>query len=406
MQEIFVEKPYQFVPPLNHPMVARVIRDWELYRFHLRKHEGVVSGECRHVDRLKASIAAGHGILLTPNHSRTADPLALGWLAKDARVLFFAMASWHLFHQGWLTRWAIRVMGAFSVNREAIDRPSIDSAIRFLDEAQRPLVIFPEGTTSRTNDRLMPMLDGIAFIARSAARKREKRGAGKTVIHPVAMKYIFEGDIHESCEPVLQEIERRLSWKPQSRKPMLERIANLGNALLTLKELEYLGEPQKGTLVERQNSLIDQLLNPLEQEWLGGSREKGIIARIKNLRMKILPELARQEVSSEERERRMEHFERTYLAQQIYCYPPEYLSNSPTVERVLETIERFEEDLNDKARVHGSFRVIIEVGEAIEVPTQRDRGADRDPLMVELHDKMQGMLDALSSECRKFVDRT
>ena len=38
------------------------------------------------------------------------------------------------------------------------------------------LVIFPEGHISRTNDRLTPMLEGTALIARQAAKKRAKDG--------------------------------------------------------------------------------------------------------------------------------------------------------------------------------------------------------------------------------------
>ena len=82
------------------------------------------------------------------------------------------MASWHLFHHSWLNSWAIRAMGGFSVNREGVDRQAINMAIELLAEAKRPLVIFPEGATSRTADHLQAMLDGVAFIARAAAKKR------------------------------------------------------------------------------------------------------------------------------------------------------------------------------------------------------------------------------------------
>ena len=71
-------------------------------------------------------------------------------------------------------------MGAFSVNREGVDRQSINVAIDLLAQAKRPLVIFPEGATSRTADYLHALLDGVAFIARAAAKKRSKQEpAGK-----------------------------------------------------------------------------------------------------------------------------------------------------------------------------------------------------------------------------------
>src|SRR5262245_62666764 len=103
-------------------------------------------------------------------------------------------------------------MSGFSVNREGVDRQPIDTAIDLLAEGQRPLVIFPEGATSRTADRLQALLDGVAFIARAAAKKRSKQSPpGKVVVHPVEVKYYFRGDIRQVTEDVLTDIESRLN---------------------------------------------------------------------------------------------------------------------------------------------------------------------------------------------------
>ena len=69
-------------------------------------------------------------------------------------------------------------MGAFSVNREGVDRQAINMAIEILETAERPLIVFPEGAVSRTNDRLHALLDGVAFIARAAAKRRAKHVEG------------------------------------------------------------------------------------------------------------------------------------------------------------------------------------------------------------------------------------
>jgi hypothetical protein len=68
-------------------------------------------------------------------------------------------------------------------------------------------------------------------------------------------------------------------------------------------------------------------------------------------------------------------------------------------------IERFEEDLTDKATVHGSLTVIIEVGQAIEVSPERDRSAEIDPLMLQLEEALQGMLDRLARESPEYRPR-
>ena len=399
MQNIIIEKPYKFRPPCRGTIWSSLIQQCNLFTRFLRRKEGVVDHEVRHLDRLLKSLQAGHGILITPNHSRNADPLVMGWITKAAKCHVYAMASWHLFNQDWFTSWAIHKMGGFSVYREGIDRQAINMAVDILNTAERPLVIFPEGAVTRTNDRLHALLDGVAFIARSAAKRRRRRSADlKVVVHPVALKYFFEGDLDVVADEVLTRIEKRLSWRPQRELPLMSRVGKVGMALLSLKELEYFESTQEGSLEQRLDRLIQRLLVPLEEEWFGQSQQGSVIPRIKALRMKVLPEMVRGEVDEEERQRRWKQLTDLSVVQQISCYPPDYLSKFPSRDRIFETIERFEEDLTDQVQVHGSLKVVIDIGEAIEVSPDRDRSVKSDPLMNQLETQLQGMLDELAKE--------
>ncbi|MBC7852283.1 MAG: 1-acyl-sn-glycerol-3-phosphate acyltransferase [Pirellulaceae bacterium] len=401
MQNIIIEKPYQFVPPHHGTFWSWLIKLVGIPAWQLRKSEGVVAHEVRGIERLRESIAAGHGILLTPNHPRTADPVAFGLLGHQVPCHVFAMASWHLFHQGWVNTWAIRMMGGFSVNREGVDRQAITTAIDLLSEGRRPLIIFPEGATSRINDRLQALLDGVAFIARSAAKKRARHSPpGKVVVHPVGIKYLFSGDIHKAADEVLTDIEHRFTWQPQRELPLLLRIGKVGSALLGLKELEYFGQTQTGRLGDRLRGLMDHLLGPIEKEWLGSVQTGKVVPRVRNLRVKILPDMVAGSVDKAERTRRWKHLADIYLAQQLSCYPPDYLAQNPSVDRVLEIIEKFEEDLFDKARRHGHLKVILQIAPAIEVSPERVRGVSIDPLMVEIEQSLQQMIDELAKESR------
>ena len=172
--------------------------------------------------------------------------------------------------------------------------------------------------------------------------------------------------------------------------------------MLTLKELEYDVRATGVTLRERQTHMVDLLLDPLEEEWLGSKQTGGIQTRVKALRMKIFPEMSRREVDADERARRWNHLEQTYLAQQIDCYPDQYLTEFKSVDRILETLEKFEEDLNDKCRVHGDLKVILDVGEAIEVPTKRDRGAESDPLIVQIREQLNAQLLEFRKESKLY----
>ncbi len=399
MQDIIIEKPYQFVPPHRGNFLPKAILKLGLVPWYLKKYEGVVSHQLRGVDHLRESMRQGHGVLLAPNHCRYADPLVMAFLAQEAQVPMFAMASWHLFEQSRLQRWALSTMGAFSVYREGLDRQSLDTAIDMLTDPKRPLVVFPEGTVFRTNDRLQPLLDGVAFMARTAAKRRAKDGGtGKVVIHPVAIKYIFHGDLEKAVDPTLDALEKRLTWTLLKETTTTQRIHRITLAMLSLKEIEYLGAAQQGNIEERQQRLVDHLLCPLEQEWLGKTTADTIIPRIKALRMKIVPELTTGELDGAERERRWTQLSQIYLSQQIASYPPDYVVSPTTDTRIIETVERLEEDITDRAGVHGPLEVIIQVDEAIEVPTDRTPRGEEDPIMKRLRERMQAMLDQLSTE--------
>lgn len=401
MQNVVIAKPYRFVAPQRGKLWWRIFR-FILPRF-LRKGHGIVKVECRHVDRLRASLAAGHGVMLAPNHCRPPDPMVLGTLSYEIDRPFYIIASWHLFMQNAFQSFLLPRLGVFSIYREGADRESLKTAMQLAAEAERPLVIFPEGVISRHNDKLNNLMEGTALMARGAAKQRATAiPPGKVVVHPVAIRYFFDGDVRAAVEPVLRDIEHRLSWQSHAHLPLEERIAKIGSALLALKEMEYFGAAQPGTPEERLEKLIDRILTPLETEWVKSRREKEIVARVKLLRTAIVPEMAAGTLPEAELQRRWRQLADVYLAQQLSLYPPGYLADNPTPERLLETVERFEEDLTDTTRVHAPIRAVIDVGEAIEVSPERTRGADGDPLMSGIREQLETMLAASAVSGRKL----
>src|SRR5207253_11095302 len=104
------------------------------------------------------------------------------------------------------------------------------------------------------------------------------------------------GDVTKTVAPVLEEIERRLTWKPRNGEPVESRIVKIGEALLALKELEYEHATQDGDLKTRIDKLIDQILAPIEHEWLKTKRETDIVGRVKALRAAILPDMIAEKV--------------------------------------------------------------------------------------------------------------
>lgn len=391
MQNIIIDKPYRFVPPVESRFWPGLLKLF--LPAVLKKEHGIERVRFNNLERLRESLDAGHGIVLAPNHCRPCDPFVLGLLGREIGSPFFVMASWHLFMQGAVSRWLLQRVGAFSIYREGMDKAALAAAIEILAEAQRPLVIFPEGIVSRTNDHLNPLMDGVTFIARNAAKKSLKQAAPrKIVLHAVALNYFFDGEINPAAHAVLNDIDERLAWRPKPNLPLVERIYKTGEALLALKETEHIGKPRAGEFRPRIAALIEHLLAPLEVEYGSNARETHPIARIKRLRQSILPEMTASVITDAERERRWQQLSNLYLAQQLDFYPPDYVKSRPTPERILETVERFEEDLTDHSRVHRPMSVTISIGEVIEASPERERGKS-DPVLQALEKSLKSMLE-------------
>ncbi|MCH2115141.1 MAG: 1-acyl-sn-glycerol-3-phosphate acyltransferase [Pirellulales bacterium] len=402
MQNVVIEEPYKFVPPGRSEWWPRLVQLF-LSRY-LRKKFGVQAVQCREIARLNASLNAGHGILLAPNHCRLSDPLTIGFLSRAIGRNLHAMASWHLFKRDWFTTFMTRSIGAFSVYREGTDRQAINTAVDILVAGKRPLVVFPEGAISRHNDQLMPLMDGTSFIARTAAKRREKnKAAAGVVVHPIAIRYFFHGNLENSILPVIQNIESHFSWYPQRDRPLIERIQQIAQALLSLKEIEYFGQARGGDFYQRVERLIEDELTKLENEYDVKDHGEGTVVRVKNLRSAILPDMVSGNISTEERQRRWKQLTACYYVQQMSHYPRNYVraSGPNIVEHILETVERFEEDFTDEATVHGPLHATIEVGQAIPVDSRRDRQATEDPVMQGIRTQLTEMLQRLAQESRK-----
>lgn len=395
---VIVEKPYKFIPPHHGDCWPSVTQRLRLVDRYLKYKEGIVDYECRHLDRLRQSIDQHHGILLTPNHCRYADPLVMGWPARELGKHVYAIASWHLFNKNRFESFAIQKLGAFSLFREGQDRQSLETAIEILVSAKRPLILFPEGTTNRTNDSLQPLLEGASFVARTAARRRQKAGQGKVVMHPVGLKYVFTGDIKQWADSALRKIEQRLGWREAADSRLLPRVGRVAEALLTLHEIAHLGSGQTGTLHQRRTQLIEGLLQPIEQQYGLSKLDAPVLNRVRGLRTKLLPLLIRSDNEADKQGlRRL--LRKVELAQQLESYPEGYLSEPPVTDtRVLETIQRMQEDFLGKADSSLPLKVIIEVEEAIEVPPQRAPRGQVDPVLSELEASLRGLLERLQYE--------
>ena len=395
MHRVVIDEPYQFIPPFRGRWLSWAFRLW--LRPYLKRTHGIVNCTFEGLEHVRASLKAGHGIVLCPNHCRDSDPMLIGMLCRAIPSHVYSMASWHIFKQSWLEGFVVRRLGGYSVYREGLDRQALDTSVKIVSTAERPLVIFPEGVISRANDRLNPLMDGVSFIARVAARKRaEINPNAKVVIHPVALRYQLVGDLMESVGPVLTALEERTFWKTHEDLPVERRIRNLAHAHMASREIEILGDCRQGPLMPRMEQLVDSILQPFERQWLGKARTGDVISRVKDLRTAIVPDLLIGNLSESEKRQRWRQLTDCYYAQTLSMYPPDYLNDGIrgpiSRERIAETVHRLEEDLTDKVTVQPAWQVAFRIGEAIEVDPTQKKPRSADPLMQTLRERMLGLL--------------
>jgi hypothetical protein len=390
--ERYFTEPYRFIPPFRGTFWCGVARP--LIRRKLRKNMKIVSWQFSGQEHLKKSLADGAGILLASNHCRWADPMIVGQLGRSVRQYFYYVVSYHLFKQNRFMGWFLNRIGGYSIWREGADRESIRTSARLLAEAERPVVLFPEGTWFRQNDRVGPLQDGLSLMVRQAAKRNER----PIVIHPLAIKYWLLADPRAELAARLTRMESGLGWRPQEEVDLIARVEKLGDGLLTLKEIEHTGGQGRGNLDQRIRALANHLVTGLEKQYFGRVHEGWILERVRRLRQGLVRDLKQYRENPSELGRIKKHLHDLLFAENLSAHSQEYLREDPSPERLTETVERIEETLTDAVETPvASMGATVEIGPAIDVreflANHQGNGKTSDPLVVNLRSAMQILLD-------------
>ena len=127
--------------------------------------------------------------------------------------------------------------------------------------------------------------------------------------------------------------------------------------------------------------MIQCLLEKHEKQWLGKTLAQcSVSERVKGLRQKLLETWANEATNKAANEAtdaaadKSNHqavrqaIEDVQLVMQLYSYPGDYVSENPTLERMAETIEKFEEDLyGEMARPKGKRAARVILGQPIDI---------------------------------------
>lgn len=360
-------------------------------------------------EHVRNALSGGHGVLITPNHAAHHDSAALYIAADEIDTPLYYMTAWQVF--GMASKWdqfLMQRMGCFSIDRESADRQAFKQAASLLQNEACPLVIFPEGDIYHITDRVTPFREGAAAVALSAAR----RGDRPISVVPCGIKFWYVNEPAPKLHQLMTQLDERLFLRPEENKPLKARILRFAEAMLALKEIEYLGTTQAGLLVDRIQCLAESILDSLSGRYELRLTCKPMPDRVKELRQKIISRMDTFKFKKRKFKKRRppqtspefillsRDMDDLFFVMQLYSYPGDYLSGEPSIERLAETLDKFEEDVLDKdiPSLRGRRRIEIRFGEPFLVPNTRNGRSAVYDLTQKMHSEVQHLIDQLS--CR------
>lgn len=388
----------QAAPKWWSPNLNRTIVKWTRgFRRKKRvRDERLMSVEVQGAQRVRQLIDDNHAVLITPNHATHADAYSIYAAADEIGVPLYLMAAWQVFaDKSWLGQQMLRWHGCFSIDREATDLRAFKQAVSVLEKRPEPLVIFPEGEVYHCNARVRPFREGAAAVGLSAT-KRAKR---PVVCVPCGMWYNYVDNPHDELVELMDELEREMFWRPRPDLPLAQRIYRFAEVSLTIKELEFLGKPGEGPLPERIAALTDRILRDIEKEYEITPETDNVPERVKELRSRVILAIEEDGLDSKERARLHDQLDDLFLAVQLFSYPGDYVSEEPSIERVAETLDKFEEDVLNRfsATVRGSRKAKVAFGEPIPIERSGNRRKATAALTEKMEQGVQTLIDQLRS---------
>jgi 1-acyl-sn-glycerol-3-phosphate acyltransferase len=395
--------PYYKPPRWWSPKASRFwMRLWRPWRkWQARRDYHVASIDVRGLELVRAAMARKQGVLVTPNHAGHADCFLLFEALERLPIPPQVMTAWQVFALlPKLQCLVYRHHGCFSINREANDLTAYRWSVRVLEKTSAPLVIFPEGEVYHLNDYITEFRDGTLSIAMSAV----KLGKRPVACFPCALKYFFVDDPTPELAAVMERLEERLELSIERNAPLVERLRRFTAAAVAMREREYsvtssdFGD-DSGALAIRLDALKRTVVERIEERLAISPLSDFLPERIKRIRQTIVERMSDAATSADEMQRLNRDLEHAFVAVQLHSYRPGYLDGEPSIERISETIDKYEEDFLGarSANIRGHKRGIIAFGEPLIIESPGSR-ADVGRLGEELRRRVQTLIDEIELE--------
>jgi len=412
-------KPFTFYPPRNNSLLIRLVQ-WRIKAI-IRRKLRVTEIDIGDEDLQRLARLKGQRCLLTPSHSGGFEPHILMYVAKLLGVECNFVAAMELFEQSAMNRWLMPRLGAYSIIRGAVDRPSFIMTRKLLAEGKRWLVIFPEGQTIWQNSIVFPFQQGVFQLAFKGYEDAVKQ-ADDARLHcvPMAVKYVYLEDMHDEIDASLTRLESKLIPADAPSLSRYARLRRIGEAVLAANErTQQIEPPAVSTLNERIQFIKEHIVSRLEQQLgvTGACRQQNLLDRIRTL-FNTVDRIVIEEPEGSEYEKQLA-IERQQLASDLYedlwrllqfvSIHDGYVAESMTFERFLDVLCLLEMEVCRERRIWGPRKALIKVGEPIDLRDRAEsyradkRAAVRE-VTLELEASVRKMLDSLGADCRKVDD--
>lgn len=364
----FSDAPYQFFEARPSPILIKIAR--------AVNGKFILPGKNHRISEIKIEGATelpreifegGDRLMFVSNHPSHSDPQLVTEVHRRLGVPTSFMAAYDVFLRGKFNAWCMQRLGNFSIDREGSDRKAMSAAIDTIKADDYALTIFPEGNVYLTNDRVTPFLDGTAFIALKAQQAIKD---ARVKIIPLSLKFTHLTTPREPVTERLKQLGRDSGHAYDSTDP-IPAVMGLGAHLIT----DYLNQHGYADRISVDPDSIFDSLTGFTAELVSDSEsalgiesgENALIDRIRKVRSKI-HQIRTDESSDVDREEIGRIADKAILALRIHGYITPYLTENPTVDRYIETVERVAEDFYSRIMPPtGPRRAIVQIGEPIDV---------------------------------------
>ena len=121
--------------------------------------------------------------------------------------------------------------------------------------------------------------------------------------------------------------------------------------------------------------------------------------RVKEVRRAVIKAIEQDGAAPDVKEKLAADLDDLFFVIQLFSYAGDYVAERPTIERMAETLDKFEEDVlrADLPGIRGTRRAVVRFGEPVPVPKEREARGSVEKWTDEVEGRVQKLLDEINA---------